>query len=66
MHPPSPDRAVLRVNVGLLGTGFGQAHAHIYHNHEDVDHVVVFGRSPSKLEAIATEFGFTATTDPDR
>ena len=53
------------MKVGLLGTGFGIAHAHIYHTHPQVSEVVVFGRTPTKLQAFAEEFGYaTTTTDP--
>jgi UDP-N-acetylglucosamine 3-dehydrogenase len=51
------------MKIGLLGTGFGIAHARIYHTHPDVDDVVVFGRTPAKLEKVAAEFGFATTTD---
>jgi predicted dehydrogenase len=51
------------VKIGLLGTGFGLAHARIYHTHPDVDDVVVFGRTPAKLEKVAAEFGFATTMD---
>ena len=37
------------MKVGLLGTGFGIAHARIYHAHPRVSEVVVFGRTPAKL-----------------
>ena len=50
------------MKIGLLGTGFGIAHAHIYHTHPQVSDVVVFGRTPAKLHAFADEFGY-ATTD---
>jgi predicted dehydrogenase len=53
------------MRVALLGTGFGMAHAGIYHLHPDVEAVVVFGRTPAKLEAVAAEFGFATTTDVD-
>jgi UDP-N-acetylglucosamine 3-dehydrogenase len=39
------------MKVGLLGTGFGIAHARIYHTHPQVSEVVVFGRTPAKLQA---------------
>ena len=52
------------MKVGLLGTGFGIAHAHIYHTHPQVNEVVVFGRTPAKLQAVADEFGYDTTTDP--
>jgi shikimate 5-dehydrogenase len=51
------------MKVGLLGTGFGIAHAHIYHTHPQVNEVVVFGRTPAKLEAFAEEFGYATTTE---
>jgi predicted dehydrogenase len=52
------------MKVGLLGTGFGIAHAHIYHTHPEVSDVVVFGRTPAKLQAFAEQFGYPTTTDP--
>jgi predicted dehydrogenase len=51
------------MKVGLLGTGFGIAHARIYHTHPQVSGVVVFGRTPAKLQAFADEFGYATTTD---
>jgi predicted dehydrogenase len=53
------------MKIGLLGTGFGIAHAAIYHTHAGVDEVVVFGRTQAKLQKIADEFGFATTTDID-
>jgi len=53
------------MRVGLLGTGFGLAHAGIYHAHPDVESVVVFGRTASKLDQVATELGVATTTDID-
>jgi predicted dehydrogenase len=52
------------MKVGLLGTGFGIAHARIYHTHPQVSQVVVFGRTPAKLQAFADEFAYATTTDP--
>ena len=54
------------MRIGLLGTGFGVAHAHIYHRHTHVDDVVVFGRTPATLEKIGGELGFATTTDIDQ
>jgi predicted dehydrogenase len=51
------------MKVGLLGTGFGIAHARIYHTHPQVSDVVVFGRTPAKLRAFADELGYATTTD---
>jgi len=51
------------MKVGLLGTGFGIAHARIYHTHPQVSEVVVFGRSLAKLQAFADEFGYATTTE---
>jgi predicted dehydrogenase len=51
------------MKVGLLGTGFGIAHARIYHNHPEVSEVVVFGRTPAKLQAFADKFGYATTTE---
>ncbi|MGH3736620.1 MAG: Gfo/Idh/MocA family protein [Micromonosporaceae bacterium] len=53
------------MKIGLLGTGFGGAHAAIFHRHPDVDEVVVFGRTPAKLDKFAEKFGFATTTDLD-
>jgi predicted dehydrogenase len=53
------------MKIALLGTGFGQAHAAVYAQRPDVDQVVVFGRTPSKLAAISGQFGFTTTTGLD-
>jgi predicted dehydrogenase len=52
------------MKVGLLGTGFGIAHARIYHTHPQISEVVVFGRTPATLQAFAEEFGYATTTDP--
>jgi predicted dehydrogenase len=51
------------MKVGLLGTGFGIAHAHIYHAHPQVSEVVVFGRTPAKLQTFTEKFGYATTTD---
>jgi predicted dehydrogenase len=51
------------MKVGLLGSGFGIAHARIYHTYPQVSEVVVFGRTPAKLRAFADEFGYATTTD---
>ena len=53
------------MRVGLLGTGFGLAHAGIYHGHPEVESVVVFGRTASKLDQLTASFGFAPTTDID-
>ena len=53
----------MAMKVGLLGTGFGIAHARIYHSHPQVSDVVVFGRTPAKLHAFASEFGYATTTE---
>ncbi|MFD3807946.1 Gfo/Idh/MocA family protein [Streptomyces sp. NPDC058619] len=53
------------MKIALLGTGFGQAHAAVYANRSDITDVVVFGRSPAKLEKFADDFGFATTTDLD-
>jgi predicted dehydrogenase len=53
------------MRIGLLGTGFGVAHAGIYHRHPAVDEVIVFGRTQAKLEKIAAEFGFATTSELD-
>jgi predicted dehydrogenase len=51
------------MKVGLLGTGFGIAHARIYHDHPEVSDVVVFGRTPAKLRSFTDQFGYATTTD---
>jgi predicted dehydrogenase len=53
------------MKIALLGTGFGQAHAAVYAQRDDVDEVVVFGRTPEKLAKISEQFGFPTTTDLD-
>jgi predicted dehydrogenase len=67
MHPSRATRPQLTMEdamkVGLLGTGFGIAHARIYHTHPQVSEVVVFGRTPAKLQAFADDFGYATTTD---
>jgi predicted dehydrogenase len=50
------------MKIALLGTGFGQVHAGVYAQRRDVDEVVVFGRTPDKLDKISTEFGFATST----
>jgi predicted dehydrogenase len=52
------------MKIALLGTGFGQAHAAVYAARGDVE-VVVFGRTPAKLEQVRDTFGFATTTDLD-
>jgi predicted dehydrogenase len=51
------------MRIALLGTAFGQAHAAIYAKREV--EVVVFGRTPAKLEEIRQRYGFATTTDLD-
>jgi predicted dehydrogenase len=58
-------RRICAMKIGLLGTGFGVAHAGIYHRHPAVDEVIVFGRTQAKLEKIAAEFGFATTSELD-
>jgi predicted dehydrogenase len=58
-------RGVTIVKIALLGTGFGQAHAAVYAARDDVDEVVVFGRTPQKLASVGEQFGFATTTDLD-
>jgi D-arabinose 1-dehydrogenase-like Zn-dependent alcohol dehydrogenase len=63
-EPPDPWLTLEgAMKVGLLGTGFGIAHAHIYHAHPQVSEVVVFGRTPAKLQPFADKFGYATTTD---
>jgi predicted dehydrogenase len=54
------------MKIGLLGTGFGIAHARIYHTHPEVSDVAVFGRTPAKLRPFAKDFGYATTTDVAR
>jgi predicted dehydrogenase len=51
------------MKIALLGTGFGQAHAAIYAKREV--EVVVFSRTPAKLEEIRQRYGFATTADLD-
>ncbi|MFD7233739.1 Gfo/Idh/MocA family protein [Streptomyces syringium] len=53
------------MKIALLGAGFGEAHAAVYAHRPDVTEVVVFGRTPAKLEKFADEYGFASTTDLD-
>ncbi|MFH8788260.1 Gfo/Idh/MocA family protein [Streptomyces roseoverticillatus] len=53
------------MKIGLLGTGFGRAHAAVYAARPDVERVVVFGRTPAGLRPLAEQFGFDTTTDLD-
>ncbi|GAA2716352.1 MULTISPECIES: Gfo/Idh/MocA family oxidoreductase [Streptomyces] len=53
------------MKIALLGTGFGRAHAAVYATRPDIDEVIVFGRTPAKLQAVAGEYGFATTTDLD-
>jgi predicted dehydrogenase len=55
----------MSVKVALLGTGFGQAHAAVYAQRDDMDEVVVFGRTSEKLAQIRDDFGFATSTDLD-
>jgi predicted dehydrogenase len=60
----SPDEEDLRdEDRPAGGTGFGVAHAGIYHRHRAVDEVIAFGRTKAKLEKIGAEFGFATTTE---
>jgi predicted dehydrogenase len=62
-HPARRPAGEGAMKVGLLGTGFAIAHARIYHTHPEVSDVVVFGRTPAKLQAFAEEFGYATTTE---
>jgi UDP-N-acetylglucosamine 3-dehydrogenase len=59
------ERELAAMRVGLLGTGFAIAHATIYTARPDVEDVVVFGRTPTKLAKFAEQFSFAITTDID-
>jgi predicted dehydrogenase len=59
------EREHAAMRVGLLGTGFAIAHAAIYAARPDVEDVVVFGRTPTKLAKFAEQFSFATTTDID-
>jgi predicted dehydrogenase len=59
------ERELAAMRVGLLGTGFAIAHAAIYTARPDVEDVVVFGRTPTKLARFAEQFSFATTTDID-
>ncbi|WP_433579672.1 Gfo/Idh/MocA family protein [Nocardia brasiliensis] len=50
--------------IGLLGTGFAQAHAAVYAARDDVE-VIVFGRRTEALQWFTDSFGFATTTDLD-
>jgi predicted dehydrogenase len=59
------ERELAAMRVGLLGTGFAIAHAAIYSARPDVEDVVVFRRTPTKLAKFAEQFSFSTTTDID-
>lgn len=51
------------IRVGILGTGFGKAHAKIYQAVEGVEIAGVFGRDRTKLAEIHETFGVKVTDD---
>ncbi|QHC26268.1 Gfo/Idh/MocA family protein [Streptomyces sp. GS7] len=53
------------MKIGLLGTGFGRAHAAVYATRPDIEKVVIFGRTPAKLQPLTEQFCFATTTDLD-
>ncbi len=46
-----------KVNVGIVGLGFGKEFIGIYQNHPDVDKVAICTRNPKTLKEIGNEFG---------
>jgi predicted dehydrogenase len=46
-----------KVNVGIVGLGFGKEFIGIYQNHPDVDKVAICTRNPKTLKEIGDEFG---------
>ncbi|RJL35661.1 Gfo/Idh/MocA family protein [Bailinhaonella thermotolerans] len=52
------------MKIALLGTGFGQAHAAVYAQRQDVE-VVMFGRDPGRTAKTAAQFGFASSIDVD-
>lgn len=46
-----------KINVGIVGLGFGKEFIRIYQNHPNVDKVAICTRNPKTLQAIGEEFG---------
>lgn len=51
------------IRVGILGTGFGKVHAHIYNKINEVEIAGIFGRNPEKLRELEKKFKVKVTTD---
>lgn len=45
-----------KINVGVVGLGFGKEFIPIYQNHPNVDKVAICTRTPATLESIAAKF----------
>lgn len=53
-----------KINIGILGTGFGQTHARIFSSFPDVEVTGIFGRDEQKTQDVAAELGIQGYTDP--
>lgn len=56
----------IKMNVAVLGTGFGAYHVGLLKEIEEIDTICVFGRNPEKLAALKEKFGVDVTTSMDR
>jgi hypothetical protein len=55
-----------RLNVALVGLGFGSCFAEIYQNHPDVETLTLCDANPERLRKHAAETGVTRTAQPRR
>lgn len=51
------------MRVGILGTGFGACHAHIYKQQSDIESIKMFGRNKHKLDTLKEKYNIDTTTE---
>ena len=56
-------REINKINIGILGTGFGQIHARNFLSFEDVKVAGIFGREKTKTQETARSLGTAGFTD---
>ena len=44
------------INVGILGTGFGETHLQLYNKVEGFEVIAIFGRNQEKLNIIGGKY----------
>jgi UDP-N-acetylglucosamine 3-dehydrogenase len=54
-----------KLNIGILGTGFGQTHAKIFSSFPDVEVAGIVGRNEQKTKRIAQSLGIPGYMDPE-